>query len=143
MYNQNTAPDDVNTLLQTVDSNSIKQEKKNNEDIYYLRDPTVWGPIFWFSLHNGAAKYPENPSNHMKEKIKGFINGIPYMLPCEECSDHAKNFIEKNKDRLDDIVKDRDSFFKFTYDLHDNANDIVGNKKISLEEAKKIYYDDL
>jgi len=141
--NYTPVPKETQKLLETVDSNNVIQEKNNNEEIYYLRDPTVWGPIFWFSLHNGAAKYPENPSKHTQEKIKGFIMGIPYMLPCEECSEHAKDFIEKNKNNLDNIVKDRDSYFKFTYDLHDNTNDIVGNKKISLDEAKKIYYDDL
>lgn len=138
-----STPSGVKRLLKTVESSDVKKEKQNNADIYYLRDPTVWGPIFWFSLHNGAAKYPENPSNHIKEKIKGFIMGIPYMLPCETCSEHAKDFIEKNKDRLDAIVKDKDSYFKFTHEFHNNVNDIVGNEKISLEEAKKIYYDDL
>ena len=132
----------VKNLLNTVDSENIMKEKEKNKDIYYLRDPEVWGPIFWFSLHNGASKYSDNPSNHMKEKLKGFILGIPYMIPCKECSDHARDYIDKNKDNFDNILKNKDTFFKFTYDFHDNANKIIGNERISLEEAKNIYYDD-
>ena len=132
----------VENLLNTVDSQNIIKEKEKNKDIYYLRDPEVWGPIFWFSLHNGASKYSDNPSNHMKEKLKGFILGIPYMIPCKECSDHARDYIDKHKDNLDNILKNNESFFKFTYDFHDNANKIIGNERITLEEAKNIYYDD-
>jgi hypothetical protein len=37
-------------------------------------DPKVWGPSFWFSLHNGAARYPLNASNLIMERMKGFIH---------------------------------------------------------------------
>ena len=133
----------LKTLQSVVNTDNIVKEKQANSDIYYLKDPTVWGPLFWFSLHNGAAKYPENPSSHMKEKVKGFIMGIPYMIPCEKCSEHARDYIESRKNDIDDILADRDSFFKFTYEFHDNANQIIGNERISLEQAQKIYYDDL
>jgi len=139
----NVIPENITELTKIANSENIIQEKKDNEDIYYLRDPYVWGPLLWFSLHNGAAKYPDSPTTHVKEKTKGFILGIPYILPCHECSEHAQLYIDKRKEDLDEIVSSKDAFFKFTYDLHNDVNKRIGNDRISLDEAKKIYYDDL
>ena len=33
-------------------------------------DPNVWGPAFWFTLHNGAARYPIKASPICKESMK-------------------------------------------------------------------------
>ena len=52
-------------------------------------NPEVWGPAFWFSLHNGALRYPVNAAPLWRQRMKHFILGIPVMVPCEKCSDHA------------------------------------------------------
>ena len=51
--------------------------------------PEVWGAAFWFSLHNGAVRYPRNASPLWRKRMKSFIIGIPVMVPCEKCADHA------------------------------------------------------
>ena len=47
--------------------NDLKYILMENEN---SGNPEVWGPAFWFSLHNGAIKYPENPSPLWKERMK-------------------------------------------------------------------------
>ena len=59
-------------------------------------NPEVWGPAFWFSLHNGALRYPIQASPTWKERMKHFILGIPVMVPCEKCADHATAHLEAN-----------------------------------------------
>lgn len=102
-------------------------------------DPNVWGPAFWFTLHNSSIHYPKKASPITKERCKGFIIGIPYMIPCQECSEHAILFIEKYRHILDQICESRENLFKFFNDFHNDVNKRLNKKEVSLEEAYKIY----
>ena len=123
-----------------------KNETENVLDLQYnsknysnTSDPEVWGPSFWLTLHNGSAKYPVKASPIWAERMKGFILGIPVMIPCEKCSDHATSYIEANYDRLDEIVNGRDNLFKFFVDFHNQVNERYGKPIMSYEDAKKLY----
>lgn len=102
-------------------------------------DPEVWGPAFWFSLHNGAIKYPIDPSPLWKERMKHFILGIPVMVPCEKCSDHATAYLEQNYNQLDNIVSSRSNLFQFFWKFHNYVNERLNKPQISLEYAYKLY----
>ena len=71
--------------------------------------------------------------------MKGFILGIPVILPCKGCMPHAIAFLEASKPRLDDIVSGRDKLFKFFVDFHNKVNQRYGKKEFSYEDAYKIY----
>jgi len=104
-----------------------------------LGDPEVWGPSFWFTLHNGAAHYPRRASPLFAERMKGFIMGIPVMVPCEKCADHATAHIEANWHRLDEIVSGREELFKFFWEFHNKVNRRYNKPEMSLEDAWKLY----
>lgn len=106
---------------------------------YDNTNPSVWGPPFWFTLHNGALNYPSLANPLYIERMKNFILGIPVMLPCHTCKDHAISFIEYHKDQLDYICAGRDKLFKFFVDFHNQVN--VRHKKpvMSYEDAYKLY----
>lgn len=111
-----------------------KTEKYNN-----LSDPSIWGPSFWFTLHNGATKYPTSASPITIERMKNFIIGLPVMIPCEKCQFHATNHITNNKDKLDDICSGKDSLFAFFVDFHNVVNKINNKPLMSVEDASKLY----
>ena len=71
--------------------------------------------------------------------MKGFILGIPVMLPCEICKVHATHYIDDIKKQLDIICSGRDSLFKWSVDFHNSVNKRNNKKEISYEEAYKIY----
>lgn len=123
-----------NTLHKTHPSINVKNITK----IYpNTSDPSFWGPSFWLSLHNGSLRYPENPSDIYKERMKGFIKGIPFMVPCKECFIHATAFIE-NSD-LELITSNRTSLFNFFVDFHNVVNKRYNKPQISYKEARRIY----
>ena len=70
--------------------------------------------------------------------MKSFIMGIPVMVPCEKCADHATAYIESRSD-LDQVVKNRDSLFSFFVDFHNFVNERLGKDKIPMEAALKMY----
>ena len=104
-----------------------------------LSDPKVWGPSFWFTLHNGAIHYPVSASNVHKQWAKNFIKGLPVMLPCEACKPHAQAYIQKKLDKLDSIVSGRDNLFNFFVDFHNQVNKKEKKKTLTPEEARNLY----
>lgn len=102
-------------------------------------DPEVWGSSFWFILHNGAANYPEKATPLYAERMKGFILGLPVMIPCEKCSDHATSHIESNWCNLDKIVSGRKELFRFFHSFHNRVNERYGKPIMSLEDAYDLY----
>lgn len=128
-----------NTENKNEDEDSQLNMKMENTVVTTTSDPTVWGPSFWFMLHNGASKYPIEASNHRKERMKGFILGIPTMVPCEGCISHAIPYLEASKSRLDEIVKGRDSLFKFFVDFHNDVNKRLHKKQYTYDEVHKMY----
>lgn len=102
-------------------------------------DPQVWGPAFWFTLHNGAARYPIKASPLCAERMKGFILGIQIMIPCEKCSDHATAHIEANWRHIDEIVSGRQKLFNFFVSFHNYVNRRYGKPEMGEKEAYKLY----
>ena len=101
--------------------------------------PEVWGPSFWFSMHHGAAAYPKKASPLWRERMKSFIHGIPVMVPCDKCADHACAYIEKRKDDLDEVVKNSENLSTFFVEFHNFVNGRLGKPQMSLEDARKMY----
>lgn len=116
-----------------VNQQSIVEKKMNTGD------PKIWGPPMWFTLHNGAIKYPIKASPIFAERMKGFILGLPVMIPCDKCQDHATAHIEANWNRLDDVVSGRDNLFKFFVDFHNRVNKRYNKPEMSYETAYKLY----
>lgn len=114
----------------------MKEETKNYPN---TSDPSVWGPAFWFTLHNSSAKYPIKASRHHMQRTKGFILGLPMMLACPGCKPHAIAYIESHKHKLDEIVSGRDNLFKFFVDFHNKVNARYGKKEFTYQEAYNMY----
>jgi hypothetical protein len=111
----------------------------NTKNYSNTSDPSVWGPAFWFSLHNGASRYPENPNPLAQERMKGFILGIPFILPCPECAKDAFSFIEKNKPYFNQICKNKKNLFEFFCNFHNHVNKKTNKKLLYSQEAFELY----
>lgn len=132
-YREIERPRQRETVKPQTNSRYTEKEYENTSE------PDVFGRAFWFTLHNGASKYPVEPSPFQCEKMKGFIRGIPIMLPCEKCSIHAQTFIESNENSLDQIVSSRENLFEFFWNFHNYVNKRYGKREPSLEEIKSLF----
>lgn len=101
--------------------------------------PEIWGPQFWFTLHNGASQYPERASPSWQGRMKNFILGIPVMVPCEKCSMHACAYIESQWEKLDRIVEGRESLFQFFVDFHNFVNLKLNKPTMDLDLVREKY----
>jgi len=125
-------------IVETTPPKSVemKYETVNHPDTGH---PSVWGSSFWFTLHNGSIRYPTNASKLIADRMKGFINGIVYMIPCADCASHATSFIEEHQSQLDTICSGRENLFAFFNKFHNYVNARYGKPEMSTEDAYKLY----
>ena len=119
------------------DTVEIKQENETSHINTF--EPSVFGPHFWFTLHNGACKYPVDANDFYISRMKGFILGIPIMIPCEKCKVHAYEYIESRSHLLDSVCKYRKTLKEFFIDFHNYVNAKLGKPIMSYEDVNKIY----
>lgn len=91
---------------------------------------TVWGPAMWHYLHTMSFNYPNHPTKEDKEHYKQFIYLLQYVLPCKYCRINLKNNFKKKPLRACDM-KNRQTFSKYIYELHELVNKML-NKKSNL-----------
>ena len=101
--------------------------------------PQIFGPPLWFVLHNAAAHYPPFPAPVERERMKNVILGLPTLLPCLECKEHATAHIERNRANLDAIVASRDNLVRFFVDFHNYVNKRLGKSIFTYEQAARLY----
>ena len=100
-------------------------------------DPDIFGPPFWFTLHNGITTYPINPTPFVQNGMKQLLLNLPLIVPCLTCKEHFYTFL-RNAD-LDQATSSRENLFSFFVDIHNYVNKRYNKPMMSLEEAKIIY----
>ena len=72
----------------------IHETSKDDTMIFkYTSKPTIWGPKFWYILHNCSINYPKKATDLCAKRTSHFIMGIPYFLPCSDCRKHLIDYL--------------------------------------------------
>lgn len=100
-------------------------------------DPDIFGPAFWFTLHNAAVAYYEYPNETAQQMMKQFIHSLPVVIPCVKCKEHAYAYI-KSQD-VNCAVQNRKNLFEFFVTFHNYVNAKGGRPSMTIEEAYDLY----
>ena len=92
---------------------------------------SVWGPSMWHYLHTMSFNYPVEPSKENKHYYKEFVKNLQYTLPCKYCRINLKNNFKAHPIK-ECHMKDRESFSRYVYELHELVNQML-NKKSGLK----------
>ena len=88
---------------------------------------SVWGPSLWHYLHTMSFNYPVNPTKEDKKYYRDFILNLRHVLPCKYCRMNLrKNF--KALPLTMKRMKNRDTFSRYVYELHEHINKMLGKK---------------
>jgi hypothetical protein len=87
----------------------------------------VWGPSLWHFLHMMSFNYPVNPSKEDKKNYKEYMYNLQHILPCSFCRDNLKKNY-KLFPITEKVMKNRDSFSRYVYELHEIINKMLGKK---------------
>lgn len=88
---------------------------------------TIWGPSLWHSLHTISFNYPNTPSPQQKKQYRSFILALEHVLPCKYCRINLKKNL-KCLPLTMQHMKDRTSFSRYVYCLHEHVNKMLGKK---------------
>lgn len=100
-------------------------------------DPNVFGPPFWFVLHNAAVTYPVTPTPYVKNGMIQLLTNLPLIVPCIYCREHFYTFLTHAN--LSAAVESKESLFGFFVTIHNYVNKRYGKNEISLIDAKRLY----
>jgi len=87
----------------------------------------LWGPLQWTFLHIMSFNYPVNPTNEDKINYKNYILNLQYVLPCKHCRINLKTNL-KQMPITSAVMKNRDSFSRYVYELHELVNKMLQKK---------------
>ncbi len=87
----------------------------------------IWGPPMWHFLHIMSFNYPVNPTQEDKEHYRDYVLSLQHVLPCKYCRQNLKtNF--KSMPLTMAKMKDRESFSRYIYELHELVNRMLKKK---------------
>jgi len=99
--------------------------------------PSVWGPILWHTIHVTALSYPSNPTYAQKKAAKEFYESLAELIPCPVCREHYKVHIQKLP--LTPHLDRRADLFRWTVELHNEVNQMLGKPIVSETESINFY----
>ena len=88
---------------------------------------SVWGAPLWHSLHTMSFNYPVDPTPEDKVHYRDFILSLQYVLPCKYCRENLKTNL-KSLPLTMDQMKNRESFSRYVYELHELVNRMLKKK---------------
>lgn len=99
-----------------------------------------WGPVLWAVLH-GLAEHSGKPllgtsQDEEKRQWTNIIQGLPKIIPCPKCREHAEEWIAKNPVTAIKTMSSSDLhewIVDFFYNFHDAVN--IRNGKPSFDKA--------
>ena len=88
---------------------------------------SVWGPPLWHFLHTMSFNYPVNPTIRDKRHYRNFICSLQHILPCRYCRENLNKNLKvlplRNRS-----LKNRGSFSRWMFKLHELVNTMLGKK---------------
>lgn len=100
---------------------------------------TVFGPPMWHFLHIMSFNYPVEPTAQNKKHYKDFVYNLRYVLPCKYCRINLTNNLKK-KPLTMCHMKNRETFSKYIYELHELVNKMLGkNSNLSYCDVRERY----
>jgi hypothetical protein len=88
---------------------------------------SVWGPAMWHTLHTMSFNYPVNPTQEDKEHYRDYVLSLQYVLPCKYCRQNLKTNLKQMPLTMA-CMKNRDSFSRYIYELHELVNRMLKKK---------------
>ena len=100
---------------------------------------SIWGPPAWHFLHCISFNYPVNPTIEQKKKYYNYFLNFGEVLPCKYCRENFKNNIKSISFSMKSM-KNRETFSRSIYDLHETVNKMLGKESnLTFEQVKDRY----
>ena len=96
---------------------------------------TEWQQLTWYVFHTSALNYNEQ----YRDEYINFFDSLSTIIPCSICRTHYNHHINKDDMKIHDNIN-KERFFNWTVDLHNEVNKMHHKKIWSYSEARNHYY---
>jgi hypothetical protein len=113
-----------NNTKKHTKTNKNKTKKIYSKNDYNSGDgmlTSVWGPSAWHLLHTMSFNYPVEPTPEQKHHYRNFVLSLKNVLPCKYCRMNLKTNLKELPLTMD-CMKNRDTFSRYIYNLHELIN---------------------
>tara|TARA_Y100001972_G_scaffold81750_1_gene99414 strand:- start:1864 stop:2469 length:606 start_codon:yes stop_codon:yes gene_type:complete len=125
----------VTGLILTIILLSLKIHYEGNDNNNNNDNTKNWGEKYWDLMHTVSYTYPNNPTIEDKMYIQDFYESICNFLPCDDCKQESKKYIENNPIQFEN----RTEIIEWVLNFHNFIN-IRLNKKIwNIDQLNKKY----
>ena len=78
-----------------------------------------WGEPTWFLLHTLSVKVKESEFKNIRTELLNRIYAICINLPCPDCANHAKNYLDNINFNT---IQTKEDLKKMLYNFHNSVN---------------------
>ena len=125
----------------------MRKTRKTRKQTFTLKDynsgdgmvTSTWGPPLWHTLHTISFNYPVEPTLQQKRHYRDFVISLQNVLPCKYCRMNLKKNMKQMPLTMEHM-KDRASFSRYIYNLHELVNRMLKKKSgLSYCEVRERY----
>jgi hypothetical protein len=98
----------------------------------------IWGKHLWFSMHFIALGYPQKPSTENVRDYRNYFGNLHRTIPCTVCSFEYERILQEHPLDLSHL-KDNESLFRWTVDIHNMVNKKLNKQQMSQDDAWDFY----
>lgn len=95
-----------------------------------------WGPAVWYFLHTLSVKIKEESFIVMRKELLEMVYMICINLPCPDCAQHAKTYLDKVNFNA---IQTLDDFKKMLYNFHNSVNARKGYPMFEYDKLDEMY----
>ena len=88
-----------------------------------------WTKAFWAFIHTVAETIDVNPQPSKKQHIFNFFRNLASFLPCQKCSRHYNEYINKKETEMQLITaikNGKDALVAWAIEMHNHVNTQTG-----------------
>ena len=123
-YNKLNAPAAPSTPIKMLNENEITVKTMK------------WGEPTWFFLHTMAEKINEEKFLEVRKNLLEIVYSICTNLPCPDCSNHAKTYLDKINFNT---IQTKDDFRNMLFIFHNSVNARKGFALFSYDDLLSKY----
>jgi len=113
------------TPVTMVDTNLVKSS-----------NTMKWGQPTWFFFHTLAEKVREDKFGEVRKSLLDLIYSICTNLPCPDCANHAKNYLDKINFNT---IQSKEDLKNMLFIFHNTVNQKKGYPIFTREQLDKQY----
>lgn len=128
-----TAHQLTNMAAATAEGQHVKLVTKG-----WLHDYAAWGGDWWRVFHGMTFRYPAQPNEDDKVRVRAFVNVMPAFLPCSFCSIHMLEELQRMP-LTDAALANTDSLAQWGVDFHNSVNRRLGKAEVTYDQAAAFF----